>query len=279
MAQPVFVATASSSSQTGTSMTINKPTGTVDGDLMIAYFSGAVTGNTMTTLAGWTAISQLNTNDQSHFFYKIASSEGSNYTWTHWNANNNVIIGTITTFRNSNQTSPYEFITAYDSSSDTTATGSALTTATAPDTLLCMFVASYYNGTTSISGYAVANNNPTWTEAYDISGYDTFGGDNTQAMAYAQYPYAGSTGTPTATLANAGTARVSLLLIRPTGLSIAPDVFTGVSTMPDTSANIGISIDTFSATTYLDTGTPTEGTPKWRNENKDSSTWGNESKT
>jgi len=278
MAQVTFVATAGNTSQTGTSMVINKPTGTVDGDLMIAYFSAAVSGNTMTTLAGWTAISQLNTNDQSHFFYKVASSEGSNYTWSHWNANNNAIIGTICTFRNTAQTSPYEIVTAYDSVSDTTATGSEMTPATAPDTLMCMFVASYYNGSTSVSGYAIANNNPTWTEVYDTNAYDTSGSDNTQSMAYGLYPYTTTTGTPTATLANAGTARVTLLLIRPVGYSFAPNVLTGTVAVNNTGVNTGISVDALSLTGTL-SATVATGVAKFTNLVKSATTWINQSKS
>lgn len=273
MAQVTYVATANGESQVGTSMTINKPTGTVDGDVMIAYFSSASTGNTMTTLAGWTAISQLNTNDQSHFFFKAASSEGSSYTWTHWNANNNAIIGTITTFRNAHQTSPYTFITAYDSASDTTATGSALTPTTSPNALLCMFVASYYNGTTSISGYTIANNNPSWTEAYDISAYDTFSSDNTQSMAYGLYPYITTTGTPTATLANAGTARVTLLLVQPAGFSFSAPVLAATVANPSISgSNIGISAAVLSIASTI-SATFSQGVSAILNIPKSVSTW------
>lgn len=98
---PKFVAnSAVALSGTGKkSITINKPTGTVDGDLMLSFIyvdnnSGGFTPNT-----GWTEVLDYSPNDAGmQICYKIASSEGSNYTFT--TINNVTLAGFIITYRN-----------------------------------------------------------------------------------------------------------------------------------------------------------------------------------
>lgn len=73
-------------------ITINKPTGTVDGDLLIAFIACGATATTPTvnTLSGWTLIRTdavtvaggATSNQHCRSFWKIASSEGTNYAWT-----------------------------------------------------------------------------------------------------------------------------------------------------------------------------------------------------
>lgn len=80
---PVFVATASAQAAvTGTTVTINKPTGTADGDLMIAaVFMPGPSSGTWTFPAGWTEIADQNSRPNLAIGYKIAASEGSNYSF------------------------------------------------------------------------------------------------------------------------------------------------------------------------------------------------------
>jgi hypothetical protein len=66
----------------GTSFSINKPAGTVDGDLL--FIAIAVQDTTVVnTLAGWTpSYSGGGANGSIQTFYKVASGEPASYTWT-----------------------------------------------------------------------------------------------------------------------------------------------------------------------------------------------------
>ena len=63
----------------GTSLVINKPTGTIDSDLLIAYVSNSAGSGTWTSPAGWTE--RYDANGFS-IYTKTASSEGADYTFT-----------------------------------------------------------------------------------------------------------------------------------------------------------------------------------------------------
>lgn len=95
-----FVASASTQTpSSGTTLTINKPTGTVDGDLMIAFMlltSGSIL--TWTGDTGWTEVADQNQKPSLRVAYKIASSEGSSYTFTASNTFNQAS-GAILTYR------------------------------------------------------------------------------------------------------------------------------------------------------------------------------------
>lgn len=77
----VYVATAQSD-DVGNQVCA-KPTGTVDGDLMLACIAIPATGRTISPPGGWTQKYHINTNTPTFaIFSKIASSEGSSYTFT-----------------------------------------------------------------------------------------------------------------------------------------------------------------------------------------------------
>lgn len=69
------------------SFTINKATGVVDGDIMFMFLSIYLAGAPPTidsVPSGWTQVATNNTatNMRWYLYYKIASSEGTNYTWS-----------------------------------------------------------------------------------------------------------------------------------------------------------------------------------------------------
>ena len=101
---PVFVASATGMNAggggggSGQLLTINKPTGTVEGDLMIALMS-AETNSTWTGDTGWTEVLDQGTNPSLRVAYKSATaSEPSSYTFTN-NSNTNGKSGAILTYR------------------------------------------------------------------------------------------------------------------------------------------------------------------------------------
>lgn len=96
---PEFVASASTSTggNVGT-LVINKPTGTVEGDLMVAVMSKAVDA-TWTGDTGWTEVADQGLNPSLRVAYKVAgASEGGSYTFTA-NTSSNGVSGSILTYR------------------------------------------------------------------------------------------------------------------------------------------------------------------------------------
>ncbi len=81
-----FRSYASNSQNNGSPLNISKPTGTVNGDLMIALIGSdrAVQYDVISAPVGWTQIDQggVATTMSVASFYKIASSEGSDYDFT-----------------------------------------------------------------------------------------------------------------------------------------------------------------------------------------------------
>lgn len=95
---PEFVASASTSSASSSStITINKPSGTLEGDLMVAVMSSD--GNlTWTGDTGWTEVFDQSTAPWLRVAYKTAgASEGASYTFTA--SGNAVLSGGIVTYR------------------------------------------------------------------------------------------------------------------------------------------------------------------------------------
>ena len=82
-----FINAATAFVETGvTTITVNKPTNTENGDVMIAAFALRPNTATVSTLAGWTSIRNTsNANSTSNrlaTFFKVANNEGASYGWT-----------------------------------------------------------------------------------------------------------------------------------------------------------------------------------------------------
>lgn len=125
-----YRAAATANSDTVTSFAINKPTGTLQDDLMLAGIAirntGAVSEVTVTPPSGWTLI--LRTQQAFDYallsFYKVAgSSEPASYTWTLGTATD--ATGGIASYDNVDTSAPIEASAASDNTP-------ASTTATAP---------------------------------------------------------------------------------------------------------------------------------------------------
>lgn len=99
---PQFIASAQNQNTTsGTTLAINKPSGTIQGDLMIAFMSsgGTATNRTWSTPSGWTELVDQNNPPNFLAAYKVAgASEGSSYTFT-MSSTANDKAGTILTYR------------------------------------------------------------------------------------------------------------------------------------------------------------------------------------
>jgi hypothetical protein len=97
--QITFIATASTQTTSNTtSLTISKPTGTLQNDLMIAVMGGGFSGSSSYSLAGWTQVYTRSGSGGLTIFYRVAgASEGASYTFTCTNSNRQG--GSIITYR------------------------------------------------------------------------------------------------------------------------------------------------------------------------------------
>jgi hypothetical protein len=105
-----YRASASAGAASGTlTLTVNKPTGTVNGDVMIAAITVRPSGAAITAPAGWTLIRETSqasgTSSKQSTYYKTAGgSEPSNYSWSLSSSTGSA--GGIATFYNINTSNP-----------------------------------------------------------------------------------------------------------------------------------------------------------------------------
>lgn len=267
-------ASATANSQVSSySLVPSKPSGVVDNDLLFAHVVLTGTG-TSSTPSGWTLLdSDTGSGDPtSYLFYKVASSEGSTYTFNITQLGTSSGRVTISAFYNTRTTSPIDAHSVKRNSSSTTATGTAITPTIAPESLLLFFVGDSGSSVFTHSGYAVATTNPTWTEAYD-DGNGSGGNDVSQALAYADRGAVTSTGTPTATLSGSAINTVYMVAIGPTGFTLAAPLLSQATTTlePTESSVQNPTADVLVATVSTPESTATTADPKWSNVQKSAS--------
>ena len=95
---PILISQASTSGSNQNDLTINKPTGTREGDLMVAVVNNSNTC-TWTGDTGWTEVADQGTGAATRIAYKVAgASEGASYAFTQ--SADGQSSGTIVTYRN-----------------------------------------------------------------------------------------------------------------------------------------------------------------------------------
>lgn len=178
--RPRYIASAGTRT-TSSSVIVNKPTGTVEGDLMIAFIMAGSSGVTPTYPSGWTqSILDTTGNNSGAVAYKVAgASEGASYTFTVGGSfGRNVQIVTIRNAKNLT-------VGTYDEGSDATLVAPSITAE--PGILLGWFGS---EGTPTLS---TAPSNMTL-------GLETTGGP--VCWVYYQTVYSGSTGTKTLSISS-----------------------------------------------------------------------------
>ena len=98
---PEFVSSSSTQNiSNGSTLTISKPFGTFEGDLMVAVMAASSNKGAWPDVTGWTEVAdQVNVSPTLRIAYKVAgSSEGSSYTFTN-STNQMSLAGTILTYR------------------------------------------------------------------------------------------------------------------------------------------------------------------------------------
>lgn len=202
----------------GNDSLLDKPSGTVSGDLLFAHvtISGLVT---VTAPAGWTVVQeqQATSPDTTVGTYKkiAGGSEPSTYDFT-FSSTTSIAEACMLRITGSAASPIGASSKVFNSSASTTATGTTITPVNS-ESLLLFCVSNGAGGT--VSGYTITTSNPTWTEAYDAS----YG-----ALAYATRPEITATGAATATLSGSSESVVIMVSINgnttvspPTGFLVA----------------------------------------------------------
>jgi hypothetical protein len=195
----------------GTTVVITKPVSLAVGDLMIGsiFFSnGSISG----TPSGWSSIrsdGNPGTPINTALYYKVADSgdvAASDFTWTISISVDKA--GSITRITGQDTVTPIS--NNNGSNIDDTSTPSlaiGVTPTVANSLLLQYWYAS--SGTTAIGSYAIANSNPSWTEAYDLASSTTYD----ISMAYASRPETTDTGNVSAAGGGGGTDWVGQIVV------------------------------------------------------------------
>lgn len=143
--EPAVLSTSTTqNSSSGTTVIINKPDGTIDGDLMVALLlAGGGTVSGWTGPAGWNEVADSSTlRPVDAVYWKTASGEGSSYTFTC--GTSRTLAGTILTYR----------YAAYDAVS-------AFSTQTTSPTIPSVSVSTQQSKLISIVGYDSGSSTPT----------------------------------------------------------------------------------------------------------------------
>lgn len=189
------------------SLTISKPSGVVDGDLMVAFIGCTGSAVTITPPAGWTAI--RNDTDTSTInersFWKIASSEGASYDFT-FSASTNCL-GSIHRITGHDATTPIDASGGQTNASSLSVTAPTITTATANTLLLFASVITSNGGGSATS---TAPGGMTEVADFDNNG---FGNLNSEICREA-IAAIGATGTRVATASQNVTSAAQLVAIK-----------------------------------------------------------------
>lgn len=188
------------------STSINKPTGTLNGDLLIMQICGNDVAATPTNFT------LIRATGNSSLFYKYASGEGSSYSIS--NAGSRIVAG-LAAIAGAKLTSAIQDNGQTNASSGT-ATTPGLTPAAA-NSLVCLFFMSNASNGFTVDTATIATSPPTFTE-----GWRNFGGiTEVPYFAYGVRAEVTATGNGTATLAANATSSGQILVIAP-GEDVAP---------------------------------------------------------
>lgn len=191
----------SSSYQGGTprEIAVTKPSGTVDGDMLIAIIADDATDGTAWASTGWTIVSDTDNQHNCTVLYKEASSEGASWTFSSTGTASDISVVVAAYSKTGGSWDTTDMTT-----NDTTNTGLAASITTSSTT--CPASSILVAGYTNDSGYTVSTPPASMTTAGGITG--------TSTAAYGYYESVGS-GSYTRTLvwsSGDGTVAPSLCL-------------------------------------------------------------------
>lgn len=263
-------------------LVINKPSGVVDGDLMVMFiFVNLNAGVTsVDTLSGWTLIRSSTAGGAGapvtiKSYYKVASSEGSTYSWSTtggsptWGA----VLVRVT---GQNATPILTSNGAGTNGASTTALTFADTVTPTNGFQLIFFPVMTQMGSGSgntISGYTLATSNPTWTEIHDSES-----GVTQMSLAYATRDAATATGDSSVTSSGTTVNYVGQLVVVDRLYAFSSTISDSTTVTDAVTVNSGLNITVSDTVTPTDTITA-EKQKTWATQQKSSTTWTNQDKS
>ncbi len=255
---------------------IPKPADLAVGDLMIAQMAFiTTTSGSVTKPTGWTELHYTFADTHAAFSaVKIAEASdvsASDFTFTHSNAAG-ACFGKIAPLRGYRE-STIDDVNAEAGSGGTPGTTVTVGTVTpnAANSLI-IFMAYAFATNTSFSAYAMATDNPSWSELYDEAA-DNGTTDTTLALAYATRAAATATGDITATIAASRLWVGHVFIVEPQITFVATDAVNASDIAPKFNLDI-IKTESVNAEDAL---TLTKDR-MWETDAKSSSTWTNPDK-
>lgn len=255
---------ASSAWANNASTTISKPSGTADGDLLIAFLAGARNGGTNPSMSsapsGWTEIHNTTVDSSTGrmiSYYKVASSEPASWTWT-WNSANPDTTGTVLRIAGGSASLIQSDDGSVGSSASPTFAGGVTPAQT--NTLL-IFAAFSKDAGTAHSSHAVVSSNPSWTERRDNA--SALGTSGIISVATATRPEDTATGNFSITIDGGSSSSDSIGHLLSIGESVSVQVDVGAlevaSTMPSAtvSGSANVSVAALSGAMTMPTATVT----------------------
>ena len=267
---------------TGTTLTINKPSGTVDGDLLIAV-THTNDRNISTVPSGWTLIEFLEivAPDGLNAYYKVASSEGASWDWG---------IGAAETFGGACLRIDGQASTFLDQSNSagfsSSATPSYANTITPTEkfSMIVMVVGGVGSTGQTASGYAIATDNPTtWTEHAELGG----GGGAAERTLFvatsSDRDATTATGNSSLTFSTATTSgclMFNLLQdVEQTGTTALLEMNTSSIFVPTSSSGSNVTTDLLEMNSTIMSSEGIITRDEWTNQSKDTGTWTNQNKS
>lgn len=211
MAIEFVSASQAADATSGTAVTVTKPSGAADGDLIVVALTN-INNQSYTPPSGWTAVAATSGGIDASIgvFYKVASSEGASWQFTQgaegWGAWEAVC------YRGVDTSDPIVAASTGDAyvTSNTTISAAAVTTENADD--LVLWFGGHYDGG------AMATNPSGFTERVDAGYSDlvfVWSGDKTFSV--------GSTGAVTGTLTRTTTGKDARMVVLKAG-TVAPSI-------------------------------------------------------
>lgn len=238
-----FQSASSSGWVTVSPLSINKPSGTADGDLLVMIIANSNSAMTVATPSGWTLLSRKQSSASNitiNTFWKIASSEPSSYTIAQAET-----VGAILRISGFEVSSPVDTFASDEvsNSANPVFTNGDITPSISDSLLLFIAVCNNVNVPTGISNYAIVTSNPSWTEQAQLQS-STYG---ILAVATASRPQTTSTGDPSCTLDNGSSSTDSacMMVAIKRQISFSADILDNLSVSditPVVSRNILVNI-------------------------------------
>lgn len=273
-------AVASTAFGSRSTLTLSKPTGTADGELLVAVVGLGTNSSVVSSVpSGWTATAgspasvSLVTNV--YVYWKLASSEGASWDW---GLNKSTSCAGVVLRVSFPDATPFDAEAEATVSNDDTPSWGASVTPASANSLLVMAIIAEQTAAGGTSGYAVATDNPTWAERFDETSTGI-----TFAVATAVRSATTATGNASATLTGSGSNTTDSAVLMAVFQPLASASLTGTTALLTSPASTLIAADISSSTnvsTALLTDTSTLLDPSarvservWTHGTRTSTTW------